>query len=424
MINLNVAKTVEQKMVAEKRNPMLPHKKQIVAIRNSSKRINILEGSVRSGKTLAFLWRWIRYVATAPEGDLALIGKSSGSLYRNIVRPLQTLLGYELNYSPGKHEVDLWGRKMFCFGAYDEGSEGIIRGMTLAGALGDELTLWPKSFFMMLLERLSVKGAQFFGSTNPDSPYHYLKTDFLDNPELSLYQEHFALEDNPSLDPEYVNNLKKEHIGLWYKRFIEGLWVLAQGAIYDFFDESIHTIEPKKLPIAYSHSVGIDYGTMNPTCFILFGEQNSGRLKCWAEDEYYHDSQKALCQKTDAEYVDDYLKFVGRIPISNVYVDPSAASFIAELKRRGVCNIRETDNSVLDGIRFQATMLKNGEYVISRKCRQVIKDYGAYSWDTKAQRNGEDRPLKQNDHTKDPERYYLYNRYGTHKIDYSALTKW
>jgi PBSX family phage terminase large subunit len=409
---------------------MILSPKQKKVIRLSNARLNILEGSVRSSKTVAFLWRWIKYVGGAPPGDLLMIGKSMGSLYRNLVRPLQDLLGNQMDYFPGKHEIDLWGRKIFCFGAYDEGSEGTLRGMTAAGALGDELTLWPKSFFMTLLARLSVKGAQFFGTTNPDSPYHYIKTDFLDREDLNLYQEHFVIDDNPFLDPQYVEDLKKEYVGLWYKRFIEGLWVQAEGAVYDFFDEATHTKDLFALPRAQSHGVAVDYGTDNPTCFLLFGERQSDIIttpkmpRCWCMKEYYYDSKKTSRQKTDEEYADDFVDFIKGVEPGNIYIDPSALSFITALKRRGIANIRDTDNSVIDGIRTQASMLKNGDYVVCRGCRQTIQDYGAYCWDARAQKNGEDKPLKQNDHTKDPERYYLYNRYGVKKLNYERLTRW
>lgn len=398
--------------------------KQKIAIRESQSRLNIYDGSVRSGKTVATIWRWIQYIGSAPNGDLIMIGKSIGSLYRNVIRPMEELLGNQMHYSRGNHELDLWGRKIFCFGAYDEGSEGVLRGMTAAGALGDEITLWPKSFFMTMLARLSVAGAKFFGATNPDSPYHWLKTDFLDRKGLDLYHMHFVLADNTFLPADYVVNLRLEYVGLWARRFIDGLWVQAEGAIYDFFDDAVHTIQPHLLPICEKRSVAIDYGTSNPTAFIMFGENPQTMPFCWAEDEYYHDSVATTKQKTDSEYVDDYIRFVNGREISNLYIDPSALSLITEFKRRGIINIRDTDNSVLDGIRTQASMLKKGEYVISTKCKQTIKDYGAYCWDMRAQKHGEDKPLKQNDHTKDPERYYLFNRFGQRRINYERMTQW
>ncbi len=412
-----------------KNNPLNP--KQRRAIRESIARINIFDGAVRSGKTVAAIWRWAKYLGGAPPGDLIMVGKSIGSLYRNMIRPMQELLGSQMRYSSGKHEIDIWKRKIFCFGAYDESSEGILRGMTCAGGLGDELTLWPKSFFLTLLGRMSPKGSQGFFTTNTDSPYHYIKTDFLDRiSELNLYNLHFVLEDNQKLlldNPDYFENLKKEYVGLWYKRFILGLWVMAEGAIYDFFDEDSHTLAlPRK---ALTRSVAVDYGTGNPTCFIMFGENPNSRPLCWAEKEYYYDSRLTGRQKTDDEYVEDFFKFIGEYPIKDVYPDPSALSFITALRKKMVqkgkyFNIVEVDNSVIDGIRVQASMLKNGEYAICKVCKTTVQDYGAYLWDSKAQKKGEDKPLKVHDHTKDPERYYLYNKYGIPRLNLEKLTTW
>lgn len=409
-----------------KNNPLNPKQRQ--AIRESLARINIFDGAVRSGKTVAAIWRWAKYIGNSPPGDLIMVGKSIGSLYRNMIRPMQELLGSQMHYSSGKHEIDIWDKKIFCFGAYDESSEGILRGMTVAGSLGDELTLWPKSFFMTMLGRLSVKGAQFFGTTNTDSPYHYIKTDFLDRAhDLNLYNLHFQLDDNPKLDKDYVASLKKEYVGLWYKRFILGLWVMAEGAIYDFFDEDTHTVENPPRP--ESRSVAIDYGTGNPTAFLMFGENPSRRPKCWCEREYYYDSRLTGKQKTDEEYANDFVKFIGNDEVSAIYPDPSALSFIVALRKKlssvgKSIRVVEVDNSVIDGIRVQASMLKNGDYVICKQCKMTIQDYGAYLWDAKAQKKGEDKPLKQHDHTKDPERYYLYNKYGLKSLNYEALTQW
>src|SRR5690606_4293976 len=137
------------------------------------------------------------------------------------------------------------------------------RGMTLAGAYGDEVTLWPESFFTMLLSRLSVPGAQFFGTTNPDSPGHWLKKRYLDRAdELSLRRFRFTLADNPALDPAYVEALKREYTGLWYRRYILGEWVAAEGAIYDMFDPDRHVA--RELPEILHWWVGVDYGTTNP----------------------------------------------------------------------------------------------------------------------------------------------------------------
>jgi PBSX family phage terminase large subunit len=400
---------------------------QARSIRAANSRLNIWEGAVRSSKTIASLYRWIQFCGSpkTPKDDLLIVGRTERSTVRNVVRPLERMLGNNCNYLPGKAECWIFDRCCHVIGASDERSEGKIRGMTAGGAYGDEITLWPESFWVMLLSRLSPDDAAFFGSTNPDNPYHYLKKGFLNRrAELDMSVFKFKLDDNPFLSKRFKDNLKKEYLGLWYKRFILGLWVMAEGAIYDFFDEDEHTII-KPPGIAKQYYVGIDYGTGNPTCFLLFGVHPLLNPRIWCEREYYYDSQNAGRQKDDAEYADDFVKWLGNIKPTALIIDPSAASFKVALAKKGMFNIVDADNEVLTGIRTQSRLLGSGEYKICSCCNHTIEDYGAYLWDKNAAKKGEDKPLKQNDHSKDPERYILNTLEGPESslVYYKMLTK-
>jgi len=406
-------------------------RKQKFSYWNSNKRINIWEGSVRAGKTVASIWRWIKYIGNAPKGDLIMTGKTNGSLYRNIIRPMYELLGDDMNYI-NKHDsrvVELWDREIFCFGANDESSEGKIRGMTVAGGYGDELTLWPKSYFNMHLSRMSVSGAKFFGSTNPDNPNHWLKAEYLNRwKELNLNTFHFDIRDNIFLPPEFIEALMKEYVGLWFRRYILGEWCVAEGAIYDFFEEALHC--GYKHPKAKWHMVSIDYGTGNPSSFGLYGINPLTKPKIWRERSFYWDSKKEGRQKTDADYSKDMQTFLKwntpeKVTPRKIYVDPSAASFKLQLKKDGFTGITDANNDVLDGIRTQARMLQNGDYTIIRhKSNQpCIDEYYGYVWDENAVKRGEDKPLKTSDHTKDEERYILHSEYGKEHLDYSLLNR-
>jgi PBSX family phage terminase large subunit len=378
-------------------------KKQLDSILQSTARLNIWEGSVRSGKTIASIVRWLEYIKTGPQGDLLMVGKTERTLKRNILDVVEDVVGTKnFKYNRGLGEVYIFGRKVYIAGANDERSESKIRGMTLAGSYGDELALWPESFFKMLLSRLSVKGAKLFGTTNPDSPYHWLKAEYIDNENINIKVFHFAIEDNLSLDCEYVKELKKEYAGLWYKRFIQGLWVLAEGTVYDMFDESKHIIA--EIPECERYWISVDYGTNNPTVFLLQGQKDNA---FYTLKEYYYDSSKAGRQKTDAEYSKDLKEFIGDKHITNIVVDPSAASFIAQLRKDGFFNVKKANNEVLTGIRCVSTLLSNNRYFIHESCKNLIKEKASYVWDTKAQQKGEDKPLKQNDHASDAERYGL-----------------
>lgn len=382
--------------------------KQLRAIRQSTGRLNILEGAVRSGKTIASMVRWLEYLETGPSGDLLMVGKTERTLKRNVLDPISEIVGAcRFRYRMGAGEIQLCGRRLYVAGANDERSETKIRGLTLAGAYGDELSVWPESFFKMLLSRLSVAGAKLLGTTNPDSPYHWLHVDYLERaPELGLRRFTFRLEDNLTLDPDYVAALKREYVGLWYQRFILGRWVLAEGVVYDGWNEDVHVVRDQDLPRRFDrYWIGVDYGTGNPTVFLLFGQHQDTLYQL---SEYYWDGVKQARQKTDAEYSKDFREWLPpQVVPASIEIDPSAASFILQLRRDGVRNVREADNEVLDGIRRVAARLGNKKLRIHKRCVHTRREYGSYVWDPKAQLQGEDRPMKKHDHCMDATRYVI-----------------
>lgn len=400
--------------------------KQKWAAKRATARLNIYDGSVRSGKTVGSLIDWPHYILTkAPKvGDLFMVGKTLGSLRRNIINPLKVYLGNSFQYSPGNHIAYFGGREIHCIGANDERAEEKIRGATAAGFYGDEVVLWPSNVFKQMMMRMDPPGAQGFCTTNPGPPKHYLKTDYIDRRrELDLNYFKFYLHDNPYLSQGYIENLKKEYSGLWYSRFIEGKWVLAEGVIYDFFKEGVHTCTKRSLPEAQFYDIAVDYGTSNPTVFTAFGNNPTTKPKAWAENEYYYDSRKKHKQKTDDEYADDFEEFVHpyKGKLNTIWVDPSAASFKLQLKKRGFHQVKDADNSVIDGIRFVGYMLRSGEFIVCDKCENYVQEFGGFVWDEKAQTRGEDKPVKDSDHCQDTGRYFLYSRYGTKRIDYNLF---
>lgn len=329
---------------------------------------------------------------------------------------MQLWLGEDFRYIAGSGEVYLWDRKGYVVGANDERAEQKIRGSTFIGAFIDEVTIIPESFYRMLLSRLSLDGAKLFGTTNPDSPFHWFKKDFIDRAEdLDINVFNFNLLDNPSLSETFINAIKKEYTGLWHQRFIEGLWVQAEGAVYDHFDDEINVINytPDN---ATTYILGVDYGTCNPCAFILVGHRPNHYPSMWVEKEYYWESKVKARQKTDSEYADDFINFINGYHISHIYIDPSAASFKQELRRRGISNLFDADNDVMPGIRFVSQLLLDGTLKICSQCVNLIKEFHNYVWDEKASMRGEDKPIKSNDHGLDGLRYCLYThffkRYG------------
>ncbi len=350
----------------------------------------------------------------APQGNLVIVGRTNDTIKRNIIDEILNFPGIRAYYYPGKRELHVEGRLVYCIGANDERAEGKIRGPTFSGAYVDEATLIPESFFKMLLSRLTKDGSYLIATTNPDSPYHWLKRDYIDRMDkLDLNVFNFKMDDNPSLSENYIENLKKEYTGLWYKRFIEGEWCLAEGTVYSFFDESIHVLNEAPSYAKY-YICGIDYGTTNPTAFVLLGFNDDVQPCIWVEKEYYFDSRKEGYQKTDAEYASDFMDFMSDYPIKAVYLDPSAASFRLELRRRvpGIC-LKDAKNEVADGIRVVSLRLATGDLKVCKRCKNLIQEFQSYVWDSKKSERGIDEPKKENDHGLDALRYAIYTHWGS-----------
>ena len=262
--------------------PLSP--KQARSMSRATARVNVWSGAIRSGKTFASSFRWLFFVATAPRGgELVMVGRTRDSLARNVIAPMQDAsifgpLADQVKYTSGAPFATIFGRRVYVMGASDSKAEKAIRGMTLAGAYVDEVTILSEEFFTQLLGRMSVPFAQCFVTTNPDNPQHWFKTKYLDNigpgeGQLNNWKAwYFALADNPSLTLGYRKSLEAEFSGLFYKRFILGLWVAAEGAVFDAWDPSLHIVNDEDMPeIVTYFGVGIDYGTTNPTSAILLG---------------------------------------------------------------------------------------------------------------------------------------------------------
>jgi PBSX family phage terminase large subunit len=384
--------------------------KALEAYTGPVQRLNLWDGSVRSGKTLNSLMRWARWVREdAPPGGLMIVSKTERTAKQNIVDPLRQIFGDRLaKYSAGNHELILFGRRHMIVGAADARSEGKIRGITLAGMYDDEMTLNPESFFTMALSRLSLPGAALFGTTNPDSPVHWLKRRYLDRAaDLDLRRWHFILEDNPYLDPDYVRQLKAEYQGLWHKRYILGEWAVAEGAIYDGLDEEVHQVE--ELPDTNWTYAGVRHGISTPTVFVALSGTDNGLI---AHHEYRHDSRETGRQKTMTEYSAEFSAWRETLPqpADKVYVDPSASALILQLWRDGVRGVHPAeDNAVTAGIMETAALLGAERLRIHRPSVDAgWQELASYAWDPKASERGEDLPLRQLDHFPDALRFVTH----------------
>lgn len=374
---------------------------------NQLKRINILEGSVSSGKTWVSLVLWAFWVKTMPDSPNSLYlmsARSLTTLKRNCLLLLQELVGESnFTFSVSSKEGKLFGRRILLEGANDAQAEAKIRGVTLQGAYCDELTKMQKDFFAMLLSRLRLPGAKLIATTNPDAPTHWLKESYIDRAgELDMLDVKFLIDDNTTLPPDYVDNIKREYTGVFYDRFILGKWTLAEGLIYPMCTSAL--AEPPNTK-AGRWVVSMDYGTQNAFSAGLWGLYGDVwyRVK-----EYYYSGRDTGIQKTDEEYAQDIDRFTEGVGDNNnklrVIIDPSAASFIALLRKRGKYRVIPADNSVADGIRETATAMQTGKIKISSACKNWLREAQGYVWDENA---AEDRPLKVNDHAMDDTRYFV-----------------
>jgi PBSX family phage terminase large subunit len=374
-------------------------------------RLNILDGSIRSSKTIASNVL-LNYVAQRVPGNIVVAARTLDTLKYNVLMPLREMLPNSVTWHNGGRDIRIGGRQIRGVGAANEGSEGIIRGSTIKWFFFDEMTLLSYTFIQTALGRMSEDGAMMVGTTNPDSPYHPVKKDLIDRrDELNLAYYKFSLDDNTKphgfLDKFYVDSLKKEYGNspLWYRRFILGEWVQAEGAVYDRFD---HEKNVGECPKQFKNVIACgDYGTSNPTVFLLIGWDNPAE-KIYVFKEYYHDSKKDR-QKEDAEYVADFLKFTAGYSLLCTYIDPSAASLSLALRNAGV-RVKPADNSVLDGIKTVGKFLHIT--ILDKSCKNLIEQIAGYVWDTAAQKRGEDKPLKLNDHAPDALRYGLHTHFG------------
>ena len=415
-----------------------PQQKKILAFPYSKYDAIICDGAVRSGKTSIMMWAFVRWAMENFSGQrFGICGKTVDSCSKNIIVPFTAMTLAKEKYTMRwrRSEKILEVRRgtttnwFEVFGGKDERSQDLIQGITLAGVFFDEVALMPESFVNQATGRCSVKGSKFWFNCNPDGPYHWFKQNWIDKSTGYLGKEetarrmqqaaaegkdpglkdilylHFTMDDNLSLDEEIKARYRSMYVGVFFKRYIMGLWAAAEGIIYDMFDENKHVQDIRdfyQLLINGNRYVSCDYGTQNATVFLLWNKGTNGKWYCIRE--YYYSGRDKGKQKTDSEYADDLKEWLDGTKIKAIIVDPSAASFIAELRKRGY-KVLKANNDVLDGIRLVGMLLNLEKIVFASSCKETIKEFASYIWDEKALERGEDKPVKQFDHCCDAVRY-------------------
>lgn len=383
----------------------------------------IADGAIRSGKTVSMSLSFVLWAMTNFSGQsFAMCGKTIGSFRRNVLFWLKLMLKSR-GFCVADHRADnlvVVSRAgaenyFYIFGGKDERSQDLIQGITLAGVFFDEVALMPESFVNQATGRCSVEGSKFWFNCNPDGPYHWFKVNWIDKrKEKRLLYLHFTMDDNLSLSEAIKERYRGMYSGVFYKRYILGLWCMAEGIIYDMFLPKVHALDTVAKAKAYEEEQGVpfwrgvryvscDYGTQNATVFLLWEQGADGVW--YVRKEYYYSGRKKGKQKTDQEFSDDLTVWMGGEKPRFVILDPSAASFKAQLKKDGY-RVKKANNDVLDGIRFVASLLLQRRIGIDKDCTNTEKEFASYIWDEKAAEHGEDKPVKEHDHCMDALRYF------------------
>lgn len=401
-------------------------KTQAEALLNAHARWNVLIGATRSGKSYTQQLLIPCRIQERIPGLYILMAKTQGNVESNILSPMREMYGPGYVSQPyvrtGLLKAKVFGKEFICLGGDNIRAVDKLRGKTVGYLAGDEVPTWPDQLRQMMKTRLTDPRAKADLTGNPESTHHPFKTDFIDRAgELDIYHKTFLLDDNPALAEEIKEQLRNELTGVWHKRLILGLWCAAEGAIYDMLDPAVHVVD--KLPDMVGYWVGCDYGTASVTCFWLLGLGIDGRL--YFLDFWRWDAVERHRQKTDMELAEDMDAWLQKLKIipKYIFIPDDAASFIQQvfqLRRQKRQKGQQTNlgivmaadrapGSVLDGIRDIASLLSIRRLLFARKVEQAggLKDWVNYAWDEKAQKLGEDKPVKQFDHDADAGRYAL-----------------
>lgn len=387
---------------------------------NSNAWINIASGSVRSGKTIVCNARWLTFLSQSKSQEFLISGKTSTSLQRNVIKPLIKMMNTDnipYHYSKYDNELEIDGKLCYLMGFNDEKAVDIIAGMSVGGWYADEIARCPQSAVEMAISRCSDTGAKMFWNTNPESPYHYIFTNYINNRDLidagTVKVWKFLLDDNPNLDPHYVEELKRvnQKSEVFYKRNILGEWVIAEGAIYDMFLESENTFNTNQLNFAKTCdeiNICCDYGVSTVTTFGVMGikkNETQGNSYYLIEETYY-DKEKTGVAQSDSERVNDLVTLQDKYHLNNnntIFLPHDAASLKAECQKdqRIIMNVQTYAPNTYEDIKTIQNLITNRRFKIHTSCENSISQAQTYCWDKRAQQRGEDKPLKIDDHCPD-----------------------
>ena len=381
----------------------------------------ICHGSIRSGKTMCMSTAFVMWAMdNFDRTNFGICGKTVKSAIRNIIEPLLKITSwnkyYKLSFNRSDNLLIVKSNKktnyFYVFGGKDEQSQDLIQGITLSGLLLDEVALMPESFVNQAIARtVSEKHAKRFYNCNPENPNHFFYQDFiLKAKERNIMVLHFQLEDNPLFDDKQIESIKNMYTGAFYDRYILGRWVKAEGLVFPDYERCLYDPDDEHIQQVLNRNqgtewfIGCDYGTLNPFVYLKVCVDHREQI-AYFDCEWYFNGREHSVQKTDSDYRNDLEEFTSNDDISDVVVDPSASSFITELRNRSGFHVTPAKNDVLDGIRMTQRLMYDGKIKISKRCKNLIRELGLYSWDD---RKAKDTVIKEDDHSPDAMRYIVY----------------
>lgn len=389
-----------------------PKQKQVIAFGNDSRDIILCDGAIRSGKTISVIVGFLLWILKFQEGktkDLNFIiaGKTIGSVLRNIVDPMRIVLDWlGINY---EHNINrcmiTFGRvKIYMFEGFNEKSQDKVQGLTASGCLLDEVALMPQTFVEQCIARCSVNGSKIWMTCNPSNPFHFIKQEYINKAEdKNIFYLHFTMDDNYHLSEKVKNRYKALYVGVFYARYVLGLWKVAEGLIYpQFKDKHIVSTFEREYERYY---VSIDYGIYNPMVYLLWGKYKG---KWYCIKEYYHSGRETNKPKSDIEYYEDLEKFIGEEKkIKSIIIDPTASSFIMLIRKKRKYKVIFADNNIMRGIANVSSCLDEDLLKFNDCLDRIFDEFYTYAWDDKASERGEDEPKKESDHAMDSMRYFV-----------------
>ena len=368
----------------------------------------IADGAIRSGKTVTMGFSFVVWaMSNYNRHNFAMCGKTIASFRRNVLSTLKQQLkarGYTVTEKRSENLLVIskgeTANLFYIFGGKDEASQDLIQGITLAGVFFDEVALMPESFVNQATARCSVQGSKYWFNCNPAGPFHWFYVNWICKcKKHDLIYLHFTMDDNLTLAEEIKERYQRQFAGVFYDRYIRGLWVVAEGLIYPMFGD--HCISKTEERTYTKYIASMDYGIQNPTSIGIWGLSGGTwyRVK-----EYYHSGRETGQQHTDQQYYDALVELAGDLPVEKLIVDPSATSFIALVNQKKRFKVWKANNDVLDGIQHTASCLQDGTIKINDCCKNAIREFGLYRWDEKS---ATDKPIKDNDHAMDDIRYFV-----------------